>query len=114
MLKNFIAFLLAASLDSGGISLHKWLTLESGATNLYGEIGVMINRQSRQIIRVRKISPAATAGLLKKDIIVSADGHESIDYIDGMAYTTVHLVIKRGSDQFEVDIERAPKSEVRD
>lgn len=80
-------------------------------------IGIQIMSQSGQIIIISPINdtPAEKAGLQANDIILEADGisltdmntNEVVKHIRGEEGTTVNLKIQRGSQTFEVTVERA-------
>lgn len=80
-------------------------------------IGVQIMSQNGKVVIISPITdtPAEKAGLQPNDIILEADGtvltdmdtNQVVSYIRGEAGTKVKLTIQRGSNVFEVEVERA-------
>jgi S1-C subfamily serine protease len=71
-----------------------------------GRVGIRINTAGN-IEYVHPGSPAESAGLLAKDTVVSVDGRQhAVEDISGEPGSTVHLEVRRGDDQFPVDVER--------
>lgn len=96
------------------INLLLTLVLSGQISNVYGRIGVTVNHVSHIITNVYKISPAKAAGLEKGDEILSSDGVKGITSVDGAAFTTAHLTIKKKDGNIiQVEITRVPRSEVR-
>ena len=92
---------------------------ESARQTMEGEIegiGVLVESVDGEVTVVSPFegSPADAAGLEPGDIIREADGveltginlSEAAELIRGPAGTTVHLVIERNGETFEVDVER--------
>ncbi|MDX1664487.1 MAG: S41 family peptidase [Candidatus Promineifilaceae bacterium] len=92
---------------------------EAARENMEGEfsgIGVLVEMVDDQITIVSPFegSPAEAAGLNPGDVLLEADGvsledaslSDAADLIRGPAGTTVHLVVSRNGEIFEVDVER--------
>lgn len=95
------------------IKLALVLLLVGEISNEYGRTGIMINSGGR-IGKVFNHSPAHDAGLLRGDVVLEADGHKGIKYIDGIANTTATLKVKRGGEVIVFNVFRVPKREVYD
>lgn len=100
----------AAEVLTGGVKNSR---LVGGAMDEYGRVGVKIDRIFHRITKVYRRSPAAAAGLKREDIVVRADDVDGHKFVDGIAGTAAHLVIRRGPEVFEVDIIRVPPREIR-
>ncbi len=92
--------------------------LESDIEGTYCGIGATLQQDQVTmlvtVIRVYDGSPAQEAGLQAGDILYEADGYDAMDmeltdlvsHIRGEEGTTVHLVVYRGEEKLEFDIER--------
>jgi len=82
----------------------------------FGGIGVYINYKENRVRVVRPIkgTPAFEAGLQKGDVFISVNGEnitdktldEVVNMVRGEEGTTVTIGIQRGTEEFEVEIER--------
>lgn len=95
-------------------------SLETERSGSYVGLGVEVSASSTgeiTITRVFKKSPAEEAGLMKGDVISSADGlalsaktsdelTEAVSHIKGQEGTFVLIGVKRGEESFEVSVER--------
>lgn len=94
-------------------------TLLENTSGTYCGIGALISQNVETkivtVMRVFRKSPAEEAGIMKGDIIVSANGVESTsidldllvqEQIRGEKGTTTHLTILRGDETIELDVER--------
>jgi predicted metalloprotease with PDZ domain len=72
-----------------------------------GRIGVRISSSSGLVGFVHPGSPAEKVGLQKNDKVVLVDGKKhNVDRISGDPGTIVHLDVRRGDEEFAVDVER--------
>lgn len=69
-----------------------------------GRIGITWNSQSRRIVRIHKNSPAERAGLIKGDKVLEYHDKD----IKGESYTSVELIILRGTERMRFLIIRVP------
>ena len=82
----------------------KALTLQGYCSNTKGVIGVVASHHV--IGQIIPGSPAEAAGLRKGDKILNYSA------IEGDALTFSHLIVRRGSVKFEVDVLRLPEGDV--